>query len=231
MKKQDLFLLAYISFIMISVIVHRFGTNPLWESTVAAVTFSSMFLAYADAFMVVSKNLYKVCDTVMNIIIIMKKRIRAEEEAIEEIETMINSVPRDKFDGTKLDCAFFDTKFMHEELKKELTDIESEHKKLLKKAKFSGASSNVAYFLGFLFFLCIMSFYKITEETVELQTIVSVLAFVVVLSTQLYDSCFTTLIEKRERHAENKNHLFNKKIEQLENVKEAVYNFANSVND
>lgn len=231
MKKQDIFLLAYIVFIMVCVIVHQFGNYPMWESTVAAVSFSSMFLAYADVFTTVSKGFLKACDTGITTINILNKRIKVEKESIEEISTLISSVPKDKFNLTEMENAFADMKKKHEELKSEFSVFEAEHKNLFVGSKRSECLSNVMYFLGFLSFLCIMVFYPITEKTNELQTLVSVLAFVIVLSTQLFDSLLTTAIEKRKKRAENKNSNLNKKLEELETVKQKVRDFVEAVNN
>lgn len=231
MKKQDLFLCAYIVFIMICIIVHQTGNYPMWESTVAAVSFSSMFLAYADVFMAISKGYSKACDTGTTTINIMGKRLRAEKEAIEEISTLIRSVPEDKGNISEMKNAFADMRKKHEELKIEFSVFETENKKFFAGAKGSERLSNTMYFFGFLSFLCILVFYPITEETNELQTLVSVIAFVIVLSTQLCDSVLSTAIEKRKKRAENKNSNLNKKLEELENVKQKVRDFVEAVNN
>lgn len=231
MKKQDIFLFAYIVFILVCVVVHQSGNYPKWESTVAAVSFSSMFLAYADVFMVVSKGVLKVCDTGISTMNIMNKRLRAEKEALEEISTLISSVPKDKFNISEIECAFDEMEKKHEELETEFLNFERDHKKLFYRSKNTGCMSNVMYFLGFFSFLCIMSFYPITDKTNELQTVVSVIAFVIVLSTQLFNSLLATIIDKRRKQAENKNSVFNKKVEELESVKQKVRDFVESVNN
>lgn len=230
MKRQDIFLLTYIVFIFVCVIVHNVTDYEAWNSIVAAVSFSSMFLAYADTFLTIRKAFREKLDLDKKRLHYTTKRMNAEKEAIEIVTNDIHSINKEACEITELKSELEKMKNVHKKIQWEVDFLEREISKMSQRIKRVDISANVMYFLGFFSFLCILIFYPNTDDYNDLQTTISVVAFAIVLSTQWVESMMESILEKRKQKTEDKVELCNRCIEEIEDIKHKVNAFVESVN-
>ncbi len=196
MKRNNLLMGAYIAFVFLCFIIRAFSEYPMWNAIVAAVTFSSAFFAYADFFFCYSKSLSDTCDVAEEFICVTTKRLYSETKSFEEINTQMNSIPKEKFDFSELRETIIPIQKKHDDMKLWIEGYANDIKEKQKKAKNNKFIADMLTFLGFLVFLCILVFLPITDAVVDAQDILSVLAFAVILLSNLNGTIQADKLEK-----------------------------------
>lgn len=203
MKRNNLLMGAYIAFVFLCFVIRLFEEYPMWNAIVAAVTFSSAFFAYADFFFGYSKALSDTCDIANEFICATKKRLNAETKSFEEINAQMDRIPKEIFDFSELRETITPIQKKHDDMETWLTGYSENIKQKQKKAKSNKFIAEVLTFLGFLVFLCILVFLPITVAAVEAQDILSVLAFAVILLSNLNGSIQAAKLEKDKVESQN----------------------------
>lgn len=196
MKRCNILMGAYIFFILICFVVRNFVEYPMWGAIVAAVTVSSAFFTYADFFWSNSQSLSDVCDLADEYISDTRKKLNAETYTFEKIHKKIYSIPEGKFDFSEMERVIGTIQQEHNDTENWLNDYVKKTDANRRKVKNYKFISEVFTFVGFLSFLCILVFLPITDKVVQMQDMVSVLAFAVILLSQLSSSIFYEMLKQ-----------------------------------
>ena len=173
MDRNRIFVLAYISFIIVSTVVRGFWIFPMWKNLVAAVTFASFFLVLSDWFASSSKSILELSE-------------KGETQVTHQIEHVNNTI-------------FYIKVMIHNKLypekKSDLIDIikrlekiskETEKRKdIFERNKKTRRSFNIVAFImtfvAFFMFFCILFFEPISDFFIKGQDVYTMIAFSSVL--------------------------------------------------
>lgn len=201
MKRHNLLLFAYIVFTIICIVVRSYVEFEAWSYVVSAVAISSALLAYADFFYIHSKYYSDSCEMAENFIVDRRKKLETECKVTEDICTKIVELKENGIDVTQEEVTFKTAKNGYFELKDSLKFFEDSTTKMRNKQKKYSIIADILTFLAFLSFLCLITFTNIADAFGKVQDIISILAFVVVLSSQYVNSIFSEKYSKdRKRH-------------------------------
>ncbi len=186
MKRNNLFMLAYIIFIIVCMFVRLICDYPMWHTIVSAITISSWFFAVADASSSDAEYL--------------KQQIRiwlqfTEAEKVKAVETLdwakaekqYVTENRDRYDEDLLKEKLVILNDVIGRMEHRIKDDETVDEELEpnnKKAQKYERVAEVCTIFGFLTFFCIMSFQTISKLVVSLQDVTTVAAFAIILATQ-----------------------------------------------
>jgi len=180
MNKNNLFLIAFIIYIMICGIIRCFWEYPLWPEVVAAVTTASWIFAFADLFYSSSKlssSLVEACIDFPDLSNGYNQKIKRDIDiCLNSSQPCIDSDLIKHLASCKND--FIDI----EEKTKKLSETIRKEKKEAQKYEVIG---HVCTVVGFLTLLCIMTFEPISAYFVDKQELMTVCAFGLILFTQL----------------------------------------------
>lgn len=201
MKRHNILLVAYIVFTIICLVVRSFVEFETWGYIVSAVAISSALLAYADFFYINAKHYSDSCEMAERFIIDRKKKVETEHKITEDICTKIAELKAKNIDVTQEEANFKTAKNGYLEVEKFLEEFVGSTTKKRKKQKKYSFIADILTFLAFLSFLCLIAFTNIAEAIGKAQDIISIIAFVIVLSSQYVNSIFSDEYRKeRKRH-------------------------------
>lgn len=203
MKRHNLLLMSYIIFAVICIIVRVYVEFGSWNYVVSAVAVSSAFLAYADFFYVHSKYYADSCDMAERFIIIRGKKIKKEKSIIEDISIKITELKTKGLDLSQDEVNMEEAQKGCSEMEKILSDLKKGIDLKRKKQKRYSFCADMLTLLAFLSFLCLVTFTDIAVKIGKAQDFISIIAFVIVLSSQYVNSIFS---EKQIRDKKNHEH-------------------------
>lgn len=91
MKRNSIFMWAYITFVFMAIIMRLCFDYPLWTPLVLAVTISSVLFAVEDLFASLAKTLSDTCDNIENFVSIARGKM---EKALSSIENELASLEK-----------------------------------------------------------------------------------------------------------------------------------------
>ena len=196
MKKNNVFMWAYITAIYICVHVRAFVDYALWDSIVLAITVSSGFFAVEDFFSVGHSFLKESCDILENYIIKAKTNSKEDRDFFEKLKKKLVSDP-------KLEELNADMNNSYESLialaKNTISNAELVERQIgasrLKMKKYDTIANILAY-LGFLCLFCLVFFSPYIFVSDRLQEIITVMSFAIIMATQQLKQHFTLTIKK-----------------------------------
>lgn len=191
MKRNTIFMLAYIAFVVICFIVRLFWDYPMWDNIVIAITISSVFFAYADMFHIIAESIEKskelslnqcnrmkgIVDSTMNNL----RRLKANIDEIHEKDSLRKSLEN------------------YTKMRDNLSALEKSYTNL-KIVNLCRCIENVNLFIAFLLLLCILVFQSLAERLLSVQSYATVLAFIMILLTPVVG----TWIKERSNKSFNK---------------------------
>ena len=184
MKRNNIFMWAYITFIGICIIARIIGDFPLWQPIVLAITISSAFFAFEDLYSSRSRYLRDSCSIAENFIAEAKKRNNDHllffaklSEASKRYKGTANDV------GT-IEDAFGPVKEQTEALSGYIKELEAKTTAKQKKQVEYHRIASIFAFLGFLCLFCTMAFAPHMDLANVQQEGLSVFSFAVILLTQ-----------------------------------------------
>lgn len=186
MKRNNLLLISYILFIFICLIVRSFIAFESWSAIVSAIALSSACMAYADLFYLQSKAYSEACDIEEKFSVDMRRRNDEENSIVADMQAKLSNAmeingDRD-YSSLKTDMDEVEQQVLS--LDGLLDDFEEEIAKKRKNQKRYNVIGDVFTCASFLLFLCIISFAKLEQMAADLQERISVIAFVIILSSQ-----------------------------------------------
>ena len=186
MKRNDMFMLAYIIFMVIAVVTRIFFDYQMWKPLVAAITCSSWMFAVADHYLLVSNEVLKLTSKQKELMEYALKQYTKTATAIDNrIESLNNSRNKDSATSsinneleylfkTKSNLSFCQNGYS--KMEKTLNSIINKNKKHQQEAR-------IYTVVGFLLFFCTITFEPISSFAIKIQDLLSVLAFTMILFT------------------------------------------------
>ena len=92
MKRNNVFLLSYMAFILLCLLVYACGGFEQWGAVVSAVAISSAFISYADFFSVYSKAYTTTCSAAEQFIKEREKLICEDIQAVANMRKNVNAL-------------------------------------------------------------------------------------------------------------------------------------------
>ncbi len=203
MKRHNLLLVAYLVFSVICLTVRSFVKFDNWNYVVSAVAISSAFLAYADFFYIHSKFYDDSCRMAEKFISSRSKKIETEKRITEDICTKISELKAKGIDVTQEELNFESAKKGYFEVEKILTDFKNDNLSKRKQQKKFSFVADMLTFFAFLSFLCLITFTNISEMIGKAQDIISIIAFIIILSSQYVSSMFGDEYSKKIKQHDN----------------------------
>ena len=208
MKKNSIFLLAFIIFVFVCLVVKCFWDYPMWPTIVAAITVASWLFAFSDLFFSSHKSMCKTIvlyeDYPEASYAVLARIKRAVEVRLTQIRGQENShslhTKHDELDYySSVHKAVIEMEALFQ---KDQETVE----KLKGKTKRYTVYANIFSFLGFLILLCIITFEPVAQYFVQSQDYMTVGAFAVILATQ-YSEGFSENAQQRLQESFKKNFL------------------------
>ncbi len=200
MKRNDIFFLTYIGFLVICFIVRLFHVFSLWNSIVSATTIASALLAVAELFSVSAKESGKMYNDLTSFdyslnskVVELKDQMRIARNNSEEMTARFKSFDMSIAEGY---INSFNKKVLDAE--KALADTSSYAEEAKSLEKRYSIISGVFTALGFLSFLCIMTFETLSLHAQKLQDMLTVGSLAIVLVTQYLGNRFDSQHRREE---------------------------------
>ena len=223
MKRHNLLLIAYIVFTIICLVVRSFVEFETWGYVVSAVAISSALLAYADFFYIHSKYYSDSGDMDDRFAAERSKKIKKEKTIAEETCAKIKELKTRGIDVSQFEKSFETEKYWRLEAEKIVSEIKERASLKRKKHKKYLFIADILTFVAFLSFLCLITFTNIASALGKAQDIISIIAFIVVLSSQYVNLVFS---EKQS----NEQKLSNNAIELHDEAHDQLYEARNDFN-
>lgn len=202
MKRNTIFIWAYITFIGISIILKFFYDYSLWAPIVIAITFSSMFFSIEDFFSLLYRTQKKSCDITENFVIEAKQKEESVLEFFDVINETYNKYKNSEYDITELQEYSASPKKRTQEVIELITELEKANLKDRKKEKNFKIMSYIFAYIGFLFLFISLIIPTLISISPLIQEIITVISFAIILITQQLNNYFIDKIEKENK--ENK---------------------------
>ena len=106
MKRNDIFMWAYISFIFVCIILRMNWAFPLWGAVVIAITISSVFFATEDLLSSVARFLQETCDVADKFIETAKKGIAKDREFLDKIGKNAELLKNEEYNISDVNISF-----------------------------------------------------------------------------------------------------------------------------
>ena len=184
MKRNDIFMWAYITFVFFSIILRIFWEFPLWEPVVLAITISSMIFAAEDLFSSLARFLKESCDIADGFISTTRQEISKEREFLAIVDKKAEIHKDKEYNISDINTSY---NLIRNAIIKLEQHVESFEKTITGKKNLQmlyQKCANLMAYAGFLCLFCVLIFSSIGTVSTLFQEIMTVLAFGVVLVTQ-----------------------------------------------
>lgn len=214
MKRTNIFLWAYITFIFVSIIVKFFYDYPMWSKLVVSITMASALFSVADIFSILYSSCSERINTykpLLNEALKRQTKIKQQFDVITEKVKLSNSLMIEEFNKN---MAFEKSVLDKIQLNLDYSELRS---------KIFKGIIICCTFLGFFSFFCTITFEEVAEYIIKAQDYISILSFVLILIAQQYSTSATNKLKKEIVLFEEANKYI-KEIEQLLYEQEVKYN-------
>lgn len=191
MKRNNIFMWAYISFAFIAVGIRFFFEYPLWSPLVVAITFSSILFALEDLCTSLAKALKDTCTLIENFIPTSQEKAEKDLSLYEEMCEKASSLKMIECEISFLQDPLHRVSILQEsfedrkaQLAKILEMIEQLKHQMEHDRKTQNQYQNAANFLayaGFLVLFCSLLFAALITIPVHIQDAFTVLSFAIIL--------------------------------------------------
>lgn len=203
MKRNNIFMWAYISFIFISGIVRIISDFPLWSSIVLAITISSFIFAFEDFYSTIS-NMYKdLYNISKNFISETKNKIAEDLVFLHSVRSKTELYKKSKYDIFDIEKSFETLEEKCNCAEKKLKKIETDMNNNFGMYKKYKKLAFICSFMGFLLLFCTLVFTSFVTVPTLLQEIITVFSFAIILSTQQFKVLAYKRIERNTVNSED----------------------------
>lgn len=231
MKRNNVFLLSYMAFILLCLLVYANGGFERWGAVVSAVAISSAFISYADFFSVYSKAYATTCSAAEQFIKEREKLICEDIQAVANMRQNINVLKSKGLDVAEEEQRNEQIGRMCNEMKEIVKDFSVKTaKKRIRQKSFKHRAEALMFF-AFLSFLCILTFSTLSEFAKVAQDYISVLGFLIVLSSQYVSGIFEDMLQKDQNRHDCAVETHNCAREQLFELQKKYIELAERVNN
>ena len=194
MKRNSIFMWAYITAICACAILRAYTDYDQWDSIVFAVTVSSAFFAIEDLFSSVCQAVHDSCNLLDDYIEKAKENAERDKSFFKQLEEKAN---RQSFTREKHADLFESNDSLLAVINKAITSAEEVKQKIEntreKLNKYDHFSTFLAY-IGFLCLFCMVFFSSFISLSSTLLEILTVLSFAVIMATQQLNLYFARKI-------------------------------------
>ena len=223
MKRNNIFMWAYITFMVLSCIVRLIADFSMWSPIVIAITVSSMFFAIEDLFSSISgmyERLNEIRDTCISGIkenfqqdIAVEGRIAQAYEENKDLEAELR----------KLFPHFEKLQNYNSEIEINIAGIEADIAKGKKIHKTCHWASIAFAYLGFLLLFMSMILVSFVEISVEIQELITVVSFAIVLATNQVSNIASEYVKKEENATNHVLSSYDEAIKATQEMEVKVY--------
>lgn len=196
MKKNKIFLWAYITAICISVIVRLCVEYSQWRAIVLGITVSSAFFAIEDLFSSLCRTLHDSCDLLEQYAMKSKRYSQRDREFFEQLQEKVISQDREEEKNSDIIEAHESTIALIDELISNLDLLENKVKESRKRLVSYEKYANCITYLGYLFLFCAVFFSDFIDLPNLVLEVLTVLSFAVIMVTQQLNQHFSEEIKK-----------------------------------
>lgn len=196
MKRNDIFMWAYITFVFFCIVLRMLWAFQLWGAVVLAITISSMFFAVEDLCSSMARFLKDSCDIADSFISTARKEVSKDLEFLSAVDQKADTYKDKEYDLS-------DVKMSYNPIRNSITQmaiyLDSFEKKIVRKKeqqKKCQKYANIMAYLGFLCLFCVLVISSAGTVPVLDQEIITVLAFGVILVTQQINTYSEKKIKK-----------------------------------
>lgn len=227
MKRNNIFMWAYITIMFISCVVRAFSDFTMWSPIVVSITISSIFFAIEDLFSSVSEmynNLYEIHSGVVN-----EARRKLEQDISitvrmkEKYDQYKNQIPN----LTDYSSAIEKINGYNDEISQIISDIENDCKNYRKSHNVYRIFSGMLAYLGFFCLFGVMIFISFYPVSTKVQEISTVISFCVILATQQVNLIASNSIKEDKKESA---HVLKTYEEAVENTRKMEEKFSKMIN-
>ena len=156
MKRNDIFMWAYITFVFLCVVLRIFWAFPLWDAVVLAITISSMFFAVEDLCSSIARFSKETCDISDNFISTARKEISKDIEFLTKVDKKADIYKDKKYNISDVNVGYDP---IRNAITQMATYVDSFEKKIAEKRKIQRECqkyANITAYLGFLCLFCVL---------------------------------------------------------------------------
>lgn len=217
MKRNDIFLFSYIAFIIICLFARSLGEYESWRAIVSAVAISSTLLTCAEYFSIYANYFFRHCNADEEFV----KGIRCRNlDTRQEIIKLCDALAKTNIEGleTSEDIKNF-TQVSNGTIRFEsfLDDYESKISSNRSKQKIYNSIANIFKVAAFLVFLCILAFPVLAEGMFDVQDIMSMLAFLLILISQYVSSLYSNKLQIEDKQRKQTEAYLQQQMEEIIN--------------
>ncbi|MBD5161640.1 MAG: hypothetical protein HDT14_06440 [Oscillibacter sp.] len=195
MRRNNLFMWAYISFVFISVVVRLLVDYSLWAPLVIAITISSIPFGIEDLFISLSKSLNDSCDIKENFTSIFRRRAEKELCFFENVSQRKEFFKNEMYDISSLQETWEHSKDRLSGMIQRIAYVENASKVERERQKRYEKTANVFSYLGFLSLFCSLIFTSLITIPTHIQEVFTVFSFGIILMTHQINVDISTKIK------------------------------------
>ncbi len=203
MKRNSIFMWAYITFIAISILVRAHTNFPLWGAIVIAITVSSAFFAIEDFCSSLSKAYKDSLEITENIKSSVLTVAQEDKVYLDKVDETIDKYRNTKYDISDIKASHQELRRMEDEIEDLANSMDEDCKRLNKATRIYTCASYVFAFIGFLCLFVILVTYTFFEIPALLQEVVSVISFTIILITQQVCEIMEDRIKLQQKDSES----------------------------
>jgi len=196
LKRNNIFMLAYIAFMILSVVIRIFLNYDLWEPLVLAISVSSIFFAIDGFCNSVAHSIKGSCDIASEYIDESRKNCYQNSLFFKKLERIEASHCRKNHEAAEVIQSYESTKALHAQM---LKGIEAFERDVLSKRDIQKRYEKWATrfsFAGFLSIFLSLIFEPYINLPTVIQEMISIASFAIVLFSQLIDDIAVERIKK-----------------------------------
>ena len=172
-----------------------------------------------------------VCDVADSFINVTKKKLIVENAAFEEMYKQMDSVSEDKFDFLQIKESIIPIKKKHNEMESWIEGYINDINEKRKKIKTNIFIGEMLTFLGFFCFMCILVFLPITKAVVKIQDSLSVLAFAIILLSNMNSVVQEDKLAKEKIGSEKAKREYEECREKLKEMQKLINKLVSAIKD
>lgn len=188
MKRNNIFMWAYISFIFMGALARLFFDYSLWIPLVLAITLSSILFAIEDLFSSLEKALGDSCDIEDDFVLKARKRAENGLAFLKKVDKNASIYRGSKYDLSDIQSSFEPMKTHFVAIMQVISTFERDSQCKRKAQKRYQKISNCFTYLGFLLLFCTLIFATQITISPVAQDILTVLSFAIILITHQINS-------------------------------------------
>ena len=196
MKRNTIFMWAYITFIMLSIVFRLFTNYTLWQPTVIAVSISCVFFAVEDLLISVYK-LYCADSSIEDKFVQQAEALNKQDIALlSEAESQEKATTNEQHPDVSIVEQYAKTKALVAEMTTLIDTVKKNVEKKRLIASHLKKWADIIAYIGFLCLFCLLVLSSYISFPELLQDVITIIPFLLVLIIRQLDSIFSERTKK-----------------------------------